>query len=219
MEGNFQTSFIPKKPILDGTTRPRGTNVVSLITGIIFILVLLLAGGVVGYKYYLSHSIETTQTALDTELQKFSEQKIVEFTKLDNRIETARMLIDQHVALSNFFEFLGNITLKSVRFSSFSYAAKDSTHLAVTMSGQAQNFSSVACQAIIFANQPGQVGNPNFSNFNLDAKSNVVFAFIGNINPRSFTYRASLSSSTEDMVKTNCATATSSLSARTITNQ
>ena len=61
MEPKFQTSFIPKKPIVDdvgvGVGVVRETNIFSIIAGIFFVLALLTSGGLYVAKIVINKQI------------------------------------------------------------------------------------------------------------------------------------------------------------------
>ena len=59
MEQNFQTSFIPKKPVIEQRVTPvRSVNVLSIISLFILFAVLLATGGLYFYKDKLGKNIE-----------------------------------------------------------------------------------------------------------------------------------------------------------------
>ena len=155
-----------------------------LIAVVIFFATLLIAGLVFGYEYYLKTQIENLQAELQTELSKFEPSLVAELTRLDNRIESGKALLVQHVALSSFFEFLSRSTLKNVRFTSFNYSIQDNT-IKVTMNGLSKSFASVALQSLEFLKPDYQkyLANQNFTSLNLDEKGNVIFTFTTDINP------------------------------------
>lgn len=195
MEGNFQqTSFIPKKPLIDNVPKPtRHGSFFSLVSIVIFLTVLALGAGLFAYKIFLNRSIDTTKTNLKAEIAKFDPSLMSELTRLDLRIESVRQLLDQHISLSAFLNFLSTATLKNVRFSSFSYVAGASGP-AVVMTGQAKGFEAVALQSAEFAKPENAryIRNPMISSPSLDSEGNVSFSFKANINQNAFLYKTTL---------------------------
>ncbi len=184
MESKFQTSFIPKKTItpISGAGGPiRRTSIFSLIAAIIFIASLVLGLAVFGYQYYLTKHNEELKTELKAELAKFEPALVADLTRLDDRIESTKTILDNHIAFSTFFTFLGNTTLKnSIRFTNFRYETRPgSNEITVRMDGLAQSFSAVALQQAEFNKPENQLfaRNPIFTGLTLDEKGFVKFSF------------------------------------------
>jgi hypothetical protein len=193
MEGQFQTSFIPKQPIVQKTSgfRPRESNLVLRITVIILIATVAAAIGIFAYINYLQYSNDKLRSDLDVAIRNLQPSLITSIARLDTRIKSAKTLLDQHVALSNFFTLLNRATLTTVRFSSFHYTATGQK-ISVTMGGEAQNFAAIVLQAEEFSKKDytSYISNPLFSNLNLDKSGNVTFNFTADLNPQSFLYKS-----------------------------
>jgi hypothetical protein len=214
-EGKFQSTFIPKKtavtqpmtqsmsPILKPTpTKPvRKTNFFSLVITILFILVLVVAGGTFGYNKILTNQNNDLDAELRTELAKIKPNDITTLSRYSTRVQTAQALLNQHLALSRFFDFLSKITLKTVRFNNFSYGI-ESEGVVVSMSGTAPSFATLALQSLEFSKPDAKavISNPKFSNFNLDKGGDVTFSFSGVLIQGKFLYR--------DIVATSSASTT-----------
>ncbi|MDQ3076956.1 MAG: hypothetical protein M3Q63_02825 [bacterium] len=192
MDPKFQTTFIPKKPLIQTTNNrpPHTINFFTLISLIIFITTVILAVGVWGYQKYLTKNITTLETTLNTELEKFEPSLVADLGRLDTRLKSAKSLLNQHIALSSLFDFLSKVTLPTVRFSSFRYAI-NGQKITLTMSGQARSFSSVALQASELQQEKNlnYIQNPLFSNLNLDEAGNVNFDFTGTVDSSKILYR------------------------------
>lgn len=192
MDPKFQTSFIPKKPLIQTTNvKPaRTTNLFTLISSIIFITVLVLSAGVFGYKFYLTRANATLALELDSYLQRFEPELIAQLSRDDARIESGKTLLNQHIAVTSLMEFLSRVTLSSVRFTTFSYVA-DARKVTLNMTGEAKNFAAVALQSDEFlkeANKP-YIQNPLFSNLTLDKSGNVKFDFTGTMDASKISYK------------------------------
>ena len=90
MEPNFQTSFIPKKPIVKeraAPSRPVGFLLVAAI--VILFAVLLLTGGLYFYKTVLVKDIAGMQNTLTLAQSRFEPSKISELQILDKRLIAA----------------------------------------------------------------------------------------------------------------------------------
>lgn len=196
MEGKFETSFIPKKPLGTvsdgGTVKPvKTTNFFSLIAGVIFITILVLALAVFGYHYYLTSKEKKLTAALEEQLKNFAPQDVAEFSRVDARIESVKKILNQHVAFSSFFDYLNKTTVRSVRFTTFQYTVANGK-LGVKMSGVAPSYAAVAQQSLEFAKQfegGTMLTNHTFSGFDLDTTGNVTFVFDATIPPQSILYQ------------------------------
>ncbi|MBA3550906.1 hypothetical protein H0W32_01715 [Patescibacteria group bacterium] len=192
MDPKFQTTFIPKKPLIQTTNNrsPRTINFFTLISLIVFITTAILAAGVWGYQKYLTKNIITLETTLNTELEKFEPALVADLGRLDTRLKSAKSLLNQHIALSSLFDFLSKVTLPSVRFSSFRYAI-NGQKITLNMTGQARSFSAVALQASELQQEKNlnYIQNPLFSNLNLDEAGNVKFDFTGTVDSNKILYR------------------------------
>lgn len=199
MEGsNFQASFIPRKPLAPApAVKPRRSfSLFSLICTLIFILSALSAGAAYGYTFLLNKEIDTKKTDLDNLLKGFEPALIKDLTRTDSRIESVKMLLEQHLALASFFEYLNKVTLKNIRFTDFKYMA-EGDKLSVSLGGQAQTFAVVASQAREISKPENQkyFRDANISNLNLDKNGNVVFTFNATLNPDQFLFKNSITSS------------------------
>lgn len=199
MEGNFQTSFIPRKPLspVQPGKLPRSVNFFSLATTIIFIITLALSAGVFGYKYYINNTITKNQAELDTLLTKFEPNLVGVLSKLDIKIQSVATLLDQHLALTTFFQALSRATLKSVRFNTFKYVS-DGGKVGISMTGQAQSFSDIVLQSQEFAKVENAKSfrDANFSGLGLDKNGYVTFTFVSNLNPGAILFKNTLVSDT-----------------------
>jgi hypothetical protein len=189
MDQNFQTSFIPKKPIVEErvtSARPVGV----LLLGSIFILfvVLLGTGGIYFYKTSLNNNLTSMKSSLLLEKNSFEPSEITQLQVLDKRLQASTDILNNHIAISPVFAELENITMHSVRFTKFGYGATDSgtgtttttatntnsNTIDIKMSGTATDYRSVALQSDLF-NQDKNFSNPVFSNLTLDNNGNVLF--------------------------------------------
>jgi hypothetical protein len=180
MDQNFQTSFIPKKPIVeerDTQTRPVGFFVIVAI--FILFAVLLGTGGVYFYKEVVTKSILEKETSLTLAKKDFEPSKISELQLLDKRLRSATEILSHHIAITPIFRVLSDLTMKTIRYTKFSYSFgnEKKAKISVKMSGQAVGYRSVALQSDLFATKEEGKNfiDPVFSNLSLDDKGNVLF--------------------------------------------
>ena len=118
------------------------------------------------------------------------------------RIKSAQELVDGHLALSSFFDFLEQATLKSVGYSSFQYSNKDGK-LEATLSGMAPNYASVALQRdglSLETENKGRLSSFSIGGYKLDENGNVSFTLKTALNPSLFLYKNGFSAMTAESI-------------------
>lgn len=200
MDSQFQTSFIPKRPLIDKTPAkpPHARNIGTVIASIILVTVIALAAGVFAYNIYVNKRTDSLKTQLSQVVADLQPNLINNLSRLNDRIVSTNSLLAKHIALSGFFSFLGDTTLVNIRFSSFDYGTNSNSNLlTIKMIGQAKSFSDIALQAEKFADPQyaAYIKSPVFSNLGLDKSGNVTFSFSASIDPSTYLYSKTLSGS------------------------
>lgn len=201
MEANFQTSFIPKKPIVEErekVSRPIGFFTVIAI--FIFITMVLSLAGVYFYKQIMVGQITTMEKNLTLAKNRFEPTKITELQILDKRLRASTEILGKHIAVTPIFEVLQSITMKSIRYTTFSYefvgSGKDAK-VAVKLGGMATGYRSIALQSDLYAKNKNLI-DPVFSNLSLDEKGNVLFALDFYVDPSFVGYKENLERNNPD---------------------
>jgi len=177
MDQNFQTSFIPKKPIVEERVASvQSFGFLFIISIFILIIVLLGTGGLYFYKTIVTKSIGDKTSQLQLAQNGFEPSKLSELQLLDKRLNAAKEILSNHVTVIPVFTELENITMHTVRYTKFSYnlAADGSGAVDVKMSGVAAGYRALALQSDLFGQDKNFI-NPIFSNFTLDDSGNVLF--------------------------------------------
>jgi hypothetical protein len=177
MEPNFQTSFIPKKPMIE--ERISSSHSIGLFTVIaifIFFTVLIASGGLYFYKQLLNRNILSMRTSLNTAKAEFETSSIVRMQILDNRLKAADEILSRHISVRPIFDILQRITMKTVQYTTFSYdlGADKDTMVAVRMRGLAVGYRDVALQSDLF-DASDELIDPVFSNLTPDTDGNIAF--------------------------------------------
>jgi hypothetical protein len=192
MDGAPQTTFIPRKPVADTAYARSGNKGVTRFVVFcvsVFGIVVLTAGGLYGYQYYLDTILAKTQSSLTQTLNQFDAGLIAHMHDLNSRLSIAQSVLDNHLALSQFFSFLGAATIQSVRFSSFSFSTSNNA-LTVTLSGQAASFSALAAQELqLNQDTSGFITKPVISGISLGSDGTVNFSLTGTILPGAVSYQ------------------------------
>ncbi|HEY4494038.1 MAG TPA: hypothetical protein VJB95_01230 [Candidatus Paceibacterota bacterium] len=195
MDQNFQTSFIPKKPMIeDRVVASAPTSLLTVISIFIFFTMLLATVGLYFYKSILSKQIVQMNTDLALAKNRFEPTKITELQTLDKRLRGSTEILNKHIAVSPIFEALEKNTLKTIRYTKFDYTLstdRNVTTVDVAMKGQAVGYRSIALQSDLFA-QNKQLIDPVFSNLTLDNKGNVLFDLQFSVDPTFIDYKKML---------------------------
>jgi hypothetical protein len=198
METKFQTSFIPKKPIVAERTIAPKLSLFLLVSIIVFLVALGLAGWVFLEKNFLIQKINVDKQTIEANKGSFETDTIESMIRLDSRIKVANLLLKNHTALSPLFAFLEDRTLKDVRFKSFHFSYSGSvsggTNMAkIEMNGQAKDFKTVASEADEFGKTDYRaiISAPVFSDLNLTQDGSVSFSFVSSVFPDFISYAKS----------------------------
>lgn len=193
MDKEFQTSFIPKKTVIDSPKKIRsGGGVVNLIAFIVFIAALVSAGGAYLYRGSVESDIVEFKRSLQIAKNQFEPSLIQELQILDKRLNAASVILDNHVAVSPIFVLLQDITLPTVRYSDFTYEIDPATNLVnIEMKGEAKGYNFIALQADLFSDNKF-IKNPIFSDFVLDQGGNIDFNLTFSVDKSLISYESFL---------------------------
>ena len=200
MEQNFQTSFIPKKPMIEErTVASRPISFLTVVSVVIFFTVIIATGALYFYDKVLAKNITKMENDLNLAKNRFEPSKIIQLQVLDKRLRASSEILSKHIAISPIFEALQSITLKTVSYTKFSYDFDDSKNakIKVKMNGIAIGYRSVAFQSDLFAKNKYLI-DPVFSNLLLDDKGNVLFDLEFSVDPTFVDYKKMLETTNED---------------------
>ncbi|MFA6227261.1 MAG: hypothetical protein WC631_02200 [Candidatus Paceibacterota bacterium] len=199
METKFQTSFIPKKPIVEEHQLAPRVSLFLLVSIIVFLVAVGLAGWIFLEKKVLIQKIDTDKQTIEANKSSFETGTIESMIRLDSRIKVANLLMSKHISMSPIFSFFEDRTLKNVRFRSFKISltggASGGDSLAkVDMNGQARDFKTVASQADEFGKIEYReiIKAPVFADLNLTQDGSVSFSFVTLIVPDFISYAKSV---------------------------
>lgn len=204
MDQNFQTSFIPKKPIIEeNRSEPVSINPLTVIAIFIFFAVLLATGGLYFYKGTLANNIKKMESNLTLAKNRFEPEKIAQLQNLDKRLRASNEILSKHIAISPIFEALQENTIKTIRYTKFSYTfdEKNSDRIKVKINGQSvgygvnSGYMGIALQAEILSKNKN-ILNPVFSNLSLNDKGNIIFDLEFEVDPNFVDYKQVLQKET-----------------------
>lgn len=197
MDQNFQTSFIPKKPMVEERMRSaRPVGLLTVLSICILFTVLIATAGFYFYRGLLVRNITTMQNDLNLAKERFEPSKITELKVLDRRLNAAVQVLDKHIAITPIFEALQDITMKTVRYTKFSYGMGEEkdAKVVVKLQGAAVGYRSIALQSDLYTTNEHMI-DPVFSNLTLDDKGNVLFDLEFSVDPGFVDYQQILSKS------------------------
>lgn len=183
MEPKFQTSFIPKRPVIDASraTLPtvKNFNIFSAVATVIFVITILASAGLFGYKYYLINEIVKADKSLNEARSAFEPDTIRQLLEASTRFRTIKNLLEEHFVVSELLLVLKDLTIKNISFSELSYKYVNGV-ISVTIQGQSRSFNALAQQSDIF-NDSEFLENQIFSDFTLNETGNVGFKYNANV--------------------------------------
>lgn len=204
METKFQTSFIPKRPLIpvSGLTQSaphRSVSFLMVIAVLLFIASIGVAGGSYFYKSYLESSQVRYKEELALREKQFNPDLIEELKRQNVKIDLGKQLIQNHIAVSQIFDIIGRLTIENVRFTSMDLTVgqNPSDGIKVSMKGYGTSLSAVAWQSDVLGQLEKYglrkvVKNPILSDPALDQAGLVSFGFSASIDPDSLSYIKSL---------------------------
>ena len=186
MEQNFQTSFIPATPA-------RAVSFSTVASIFILFVVLLSSLALYFYKGILTKNIAQMEKNLNLAKNRFEPSKITELQTLDKRLRASSEILSKHIAITPIFEALQAMTMKTVRYTKFSYefGNEKNAKVAIKMSGLAVGYRSIAFQSDLFAQNKNFI-DPVFSNLTLDNNGNVLFDLEFSVDPSFVDYKQML---------------------------
>lgn len=191
MDSPTQSSFIPQDAASlssSGRSRPQGglSDLVLLLTIVIFVASMALGGSVFLYNQYLKTSAASKVDQLQRARDAFEPSLIHTLTRLDDRMHAADLLLAAHIAPTAFFSILQQATLTTIQFKSLEFDANDPQRITLKMTGVAQSVNSIALQADLFSKN-GTITNPIFSDINRQSDG-VHFNLTALVNPASINF-------------------------------
>jgi hypothetical protein len=191
MEVKMQTSFIPKKPIIESRSGGSGMSLLLLLSIIVFIVSVALVGGIFVWRKSLIIKIEKSKADLVAAKESYEQDTINPLIRLNDRIEQSEILLSKHLAVSPIFLLLENNTLKNVRLKnmSFSFAGEGKTK--IDISGTAASYGTLSKQADAFgdASLRDYISQPVISGFSPNADGTVAFNFNAIVNSSLVMYK------------------------------
>lgn len=191
MDPRTKSTLIPDK-MPSGARSSRGgqgggiVDLFFLVAVIGFVAALSLSAGVFLYHQFLSSNAAAKQEQIKQARTAFEPALISELLRLDSRLTAANAILAKHIAPSELFRLLGELTLQSISYDSLEYAIEEDGTITLSMDGVAQSVNGVALQADVFGRHNAIV-SPIFSDLNF-VSGGVSFTVNAEVNPAALRY-------------------------------
>jgi|GEM_PF-339799 len=216
MDTRFQTSFIPKKPIVGSDTVYSSARVSAffVVALILFLTSVASAAGVYVYEKTLEKSNLANDQKLGEREKRFEPATLNEIQVKNTQISAAKDILSKHIVISEFLKNLSTLTLQTIRFKTFDYKYVSPEKITISMKGEGRDFRSVALQSDIFAKKNTIFRNPIVSNLAVNTDGTIDFDFTASLTADVVSYKAPRPVSTSPSTTPG---ATASTSVRTST--
>lgn len=192
MENSFQTSFIPKKPVIDSTSHKQPKSLFMIVSMFILFVMVVASVGLFLYKNYLLKQKEVLSASLGTVRDSFEQDTISELELYDKRASAAKEVLDGHIVLSPMFTLLGSLTIPSIQYTKFEHETTDKGFF-VKISGTARDYRSIALQADVFNSTKGRsFKNVVFANLTKEKTGFVGFDLEFMVDPALLSYEKNI---------------------------
>jgi hypothetical protein len=218
MDPKFQTSFIPKRPMIPGNmgvVAKKQTSVLASVSVLVIILTIIVSTGVVLYTKKLVQDNAEKKQQIKNEIDSLDSSLTNQLATLKIRVDSTKELLKNHLALTNFFDLLNKHTVSTIQFKDLTYSGGPGKPFLVKLNGQAKNFNDVVFQSDTILANPN-FKNPSFSGFSLDKGGNVLFVLETEINPDHVSYQKILQNAASSAPQ---ASANNSPASTTLTTQ
>jgi nitrate reductase NapE component len=191
MEVKMQTSFIPKKPIIESRSKGSGISLFLLLSILIFIVAVALVGGIFLWRKSLISQIEKDKAALVAAKESYEEDTINPLIRLNDRIEESKGLLSRHLAVSPVFLMLEKNILRNVRIKNMKFSYAGSDKIKVELSGTAASYDALSKQSDAFGSDTLRkfISQPVISDFSPTPDGSVSFNFNALVDSRLVSYK------------------------------
>lgn len=148
------------------------------VAGLIFLLSVLSTGGLFAYRKMVEGQLNNLKTELATLESRMNKEDIDKLVSFDRKINSARELLVNHVAASNFLKLLEANTVAPLYYTSFKYNAPANQDISVQLEGKADSYRVVSEQEKIFLKNPNTV-SVEFKDLNSDESRRSSFVLNG----------------------------------------
>lgn len=190
----MQTSFIPKKPVIESRPSGSGVSLFLLLSIILFITSVALAGGVWVWRNSLIKQIEKDKADLVAAKDSYEQDTIDPLIRLNDRIEESKNLLNNHIAVSPIFMMLEKNVLRNVRLKSMKFINGSESKQKIELTGTATNYDALSKQSDAFGSPELRqfISQPVVSDFTPTTDGGISFNFTASVDPKLISYANTL---------------------------
>ncbi len=152
----------------------------------VFVLVIILSIGVFSYDKVLDAQLKAATDNIAQAEKRINSDTVHDYVELRNRLDSGRVLLQNHIALSDFTGVINMDLPTTVRFTSMHLAVTDTQKVTFDANGTAASFNALASLSKKIG-ELGHVKDAVFSNIaiNKDSKAgpSVTFSVMGSVEP------------------------------------
>ncbi len=202
MDNSFQTSFIPKKPVGDVIKRDHKTDLFTMVSILVLVLVILASGALYVYQTYLIKQKEALIISIEKSRSSFDEAVIRDLESFDKKASAVQEILSKHKVLTPLFFSLEQITIPNVQYTSFNHEEGE-TDFIVKIEGIAKDYKSISQQSDVFNSPKGSLfKNVVFSDLiKSDKGETVKFQLEFSVDPSLLSYEKNLLTDNEDVIQ------------------
>ena len=191
MEPTFQTTFIPKKPLVENQdmSSTGGVSLLVFLATILLVVSCALAGGIYLYRASVASKVDDMQKQLEQSSVSFDADLAFNIEDTNHRLSVAQELVSNHVAFSPLLVILGENTLKTIRYTKLNaeQTVGSGAEATIKISGVAKNYDAIALQSDMFAKNRF-IRDPIFSNLVPTIEGNIAFDLSFTVDPAYMKY-------------------------------
>lgn len=147
--GNQSTQTIATRHVEEGR------SFVQMILFVIFGAAVFVAGGLVGYKFYLSSQIEAKKATLASYESRLGSLPLEDMRKLSNRIKIINQLVREHPSVNVAFRIIEDSVENQITYDGFEMRYNDQLKsYSLKLQGVAPDYKSIAQQMDTFKRKP-----------------------------------------------------------------
>lgn len=173
-----KVSFIPKSTLVRDESfleRPRPRSLLGFLAVVSLFASVGAFAGLTIYKHSLEKSSGDLVEQVKSAQSEFTGSPVTEKAKLfQQRAELAQELLNTHTVVSPVFAFLGQHTVATIFYSSFSFKGSEAG-FTVELAGEAPSYASLANQAAELGKQADSLSEFSLSNLSLTKFGSIAF--------------------------------------------
>lgn len=194
----MQTSFIPKKPITESHSAGPGISLFLLISIIVLIVSLALAGYVWLMQQSLTKQIIANTEKLAKDENAYKKATINPLIRLNDKMVEANNLLENHVAVTPVFALLEENVLKNVQLKNMKFSKTEDGQVKINLSGIADTYDVLSKQSEAFGDEDLKIkkliSEPVITDFSPLTDGRISFNFSASIGSELVTYKNTLES-------------------------